>query len=552
MRILFVMSYPGFLRYFDSTVARLVENGHEIVISFDRPDVQAEGLVALEALGERVTVLPPLPRRVGTHGRVVRSHRGALDYVRYLDPAFASASGLRDRRRKALAYSPLFGFLGRFSALPRWQAQLLITFFLAVERSLDSEPAVDRALRDVAPDVVLVTPLVSAASPQTDVVKSARTLGVPCGLCVASWDHLTSKGMMRVVPDRVFLWNETQRREATSLHRVPDDRVVVTGAQPFDRWFGREPTLTRSDFCLKVGLSSSRPFLLFVGSTVGISRPDAEEQFVLEWIRRLAASEMLRDYGILIRPHPYNPGLWHESRLVDGDRIAVWPKNGANPVDEADRADYFDSLYHSAAVVGINTSAMIEAAIVGRPVLTIVSEAFQRTQTGTLHFRYLVSASEGFVESATDFSEHIRQLERVIADPGLVSPRTEAFVEAFVRPFGEEVESTPRLVEGIESLGRECVTPHGAPAHLAPLRGLVTAATIATAVTDVPRLARLIERSGLVAARRIDDYAALTAPRSNQAAHLLRRCSYWSKRGSRTVAAALRARSSPEARSLVS
>ena len=32
------------------------------------------------------------------------------------------------------------------------------------------------------------------------------------------------------------------------------------------------------------------------------------------------------------------------------------------------RADYFDSIYHCDGVVGVNTSAMVESGIIGRPV----------------------------------------------------------------------------------------------------------------------------------------------------------------------------------------
>jgi hypothetical protein len=66
----------------------------------------------------------------------------------------------------------------------------------------------------------------------------------------------------------------------------------------------------------------------------------------------------------------------------------VW---GSNPIDEVARADYFDSIFHSAAVVGLNTSAFIEAGIVGRPVLTIVVPEFVENQHGTVHFDYLVT-----------------------------------------------------------------------------------------------------------------------------------------------------------------
>ena len=69
----------------------------------------------------------------------------------------------------------------------------------------------------------------------------------------------------------------------------------------------------------------------------------------------------------------------------------VFPRGGDNPIDPANRADFFDSIYHSAAVVGINTSAMIEAAIIGRPVCSMLAEEFAGTQEGTIHFHHLLA-----------------------------------------------------------------------------------------------------------------------------------------------------------------
>ena len=94
---------------------------------------------------------------------------------------------------------------------------------------------------------MLVTPLVTDCSPQVDVVKSAQRIGVPAALCVASWDHLTTKGLIRVEPDLIAIWNEEQRAEAIEYHGASAERLLVTGAQPFDKWFERRPT-SREEF----------------------------------------------------------------------------------------------------------------------------------------------------------------------------------------------------------------------------------------------------------------------------------------------------------------
>ena len=80
------------------------------------------------------------------------------------------------------------------------------------------------------------------------------------------------------------------------------------------------------------------------------------------------------------------------------------------PVDDSSKADYFDSIHHSAAVVGVNTTAQIESAIVGRRVYTILAPEFRDTQEGTIHFHHLVRAGGGLVHVATDFADHLSQL----------------------------------------------------------------------------------------------------------------------------------------------
>jgi hypothetical protein len=103
-------------------------------------------------------------------------------------------------------------------------------------------------------------------------------------------------------------------------------------------------------------------------------------------------------------------------------------------------------------VVGVNTSAQIESAIVGRGVYTWLVPEFQATQDGTLHFHHLRDAGGGLVQVATSLDEHVGHLEAAAADPHGASERGRRFVEVFVRPHGADAAATPRLVEALEAL----------------------------------------------------------------------------------------------------
>lgn len=485
MKVLFCMQYPGYLRYYDTVVHGLAERGHQVELSWEAPKKQSEGRAALEGASELIHEQPQILRREDTWQPVVRHVRRVTDFVRYLDPAFRDAGYLRDRTGLALPIGTRW--LRRWSTLPRPLARGLLRGLLGVEQIIPSAPSFDRWLSKVAPDVVVLTPLVTDASRLTDIQKAARKLGIPVVMGVASWDHLTTKGMIRHMPDRVLLWNDVQRREAEQLHDVPSDLIEVTGAQPFDRWFGRVPSKDRRAFADRVGLRGDEPFVLFVGSTASISAPDAEVAFVRRWISALRDSgdRRLADAPVLVRPHPYNPGIWGQTDLSDLGDVAVWPRNGANIVDPDNRDDYFDSLSYASAVVGINTSAFIEASIAGRATLTIRAPEFSASQGGTMHFHYLRPENGGPLAVAESMDEHVRQLSEILADPSSTRARVERFVSEFVRPHGIDVPATPIVIDAIERVAeRGRIRARKPSVATKPVAAIVWAAGLALSIQD--------------------------------------------------------------------
>jgi hypothetical protein len=321
-----------------------------------------------------------------------------------------------------------------------------------LEAAIPTSGRIDRYIRRLRPDVVLVSPVVKVGSSQVDFLKSARRLGIPAATCVASWDNLTSKGLLRFVPERVFVWNEIQRQEAIELHGMPASRVVTTGAQLFDYWFEQRPRSSRGDFVRRIGLDLARPYVLYLGSSPFVTRrADQEVRFVTRWIETLRTSddERLRRVGIAIRPHPTDR-RWHEVDLGRFENVVIWPRRSARPATPEERADFFDSLTHSAAVVGINTTAMIEAGIVGKSVFTILDREF--AQESTLHFHYLLEENGGFLHVASSLAEHARQLARVLEDGDGQAGGRARFIESFVRPHGLERPATPILADEVEKL----------------------------------------------------------------------------------------------------
>ena len=112
-------------------------------------------------------------------------------------------------------------------------------------------------------------------------------------------------------------------------------------------------------------------------------------------------------------------------------------------MDERSKTDYFDSMYHAAAVVGLNTSAMIEAAIVGRPVHTVLLPEFSDNQEGTLHFHYLLDGPNALLRATRSLDDHAGDLADILEGRDPDPTRSARFVSAFVRPRGIDIPGRP-------------------------------------------------------------------------------------------------------------
>ena len=479
IRILFFLNNVSKVRHFDSVIELLAGRGHTIVLAAarqrNRPLTLPKSLslanrsLITRGLPGRIEVTPCPVRRVDRWQRAAPALRQARDYLRFLDPRYANAAKL-ERRSAEHVPDGWRRFVGDHPGLAR---QLAAPALALAEDAIPSERLFDLFIEYERPDVILVTPLVDFGSYQTDYVKSAHRVGVPVVFAPFSWDNLTNRGLIRVEPDRMLVWSDIQKREAVELHGVSPDRVIVTGAPRFDAFFAMRPSAPRATFCRDLGLDSGCPYVLYLCSSEFVAPREVE--LVTRWIAALRASAdpAVRTCGVLVRPHPAHVKQWKDVTLSAFANVALWHEKEAMNADQG----LYDSLHHSNAVVGLNTSAMIEAGILEKPVLSLVMEEFAGGQAETLHFHYLRAANGGLLEEAHTFDEHLGQLASALR-AAKTGDRIRKFVERFVRPRGIQTPVTPIMADEIERAARISKRPRRqAPWHYVA-RGAMQAALI--------------------------------------------------------------------------
>ena len=452
MKILFGALHHGYYRNLESVVEELANRGHEIFLGSERAAVFGGDGFADHLAASHPNITPgTIPTREPESLFLASKIRLGFDYLRYLEPMYNGSSGLRPRAQVRtptgivrLSRSPLMSFAPARRAVAR--------ALDAIDRAVPPSPAIEHFLDALRPDLVIITPLIGlVASSQLDLLRSAIARRLPTAVFVWSWDHLSSKAIIRDDIDGLFVWNDAQKREAMEMHGVPASRIIVTGAQCYDKWFGRTPSRSRAEFVRAAGLPDERPYLLWACSALLPGSPP-EPVVVKEWAARVrqSADPRVRDAAILIRPHPSRAAEWDGVDWRQFGNIAMF---GAPPIDDQAKADYFDSLYYSSAVVGITTSAFIEAAVLGRPVMTYYREDLKQEHEGSLHFQHLLDPKHGLLITAASLEVHEQQLAVMLAGPPPeISTRTSNFVRTFVRPNGLDTPATGIAVDALERL----------------------------------------------------------------------------------------------------
>jgi hypothetical protein len=381
-----------------------------------------------------------------------------VDYANYLRPQHPTPWEARRWRRKII-FKPISKALKRSKFANSLIGSNMVFFTLKrIERLIPPDPAILRWLEDNRPDVVVASPYILPGSAEIDYIQAAGELKIPTVAIVLSWDNLTTKGTFHRIPDAVLVWNDALRQEAVTIHGVPSENIYLTGAPVFDFWSEMKPTLSYEEFCSEAGLDPGLPYILYLCSSKYISGDETE--FVGQIGRTITQNKNQYNANILVRPHPLNTAIWENA----GNRmkeVTLWPHH-VSWVDtvEAKQA-YFNSIYHSRAVIGVNTSAFLEAALLDRPCLTFMSEHHRDRQSERGHFRHLLNAD--FLEVTRNQDELAAAVGRILSGRDSRKEQREKFVSDFIRPHGMQRKASEIMATAIESASAGEITAFSNP-----------------------------------------------------------------------------------------
>lgn len=382
--------------------------------------------------------------------RIVMPVRVLLSYRRFLN-AKDQSQYFKERVIKYLPYpfrlafaTPLLGVFLRKVLMSGFSFKLLSS----VEKIAGVDKKIFNQIKDLAPDVVIVTAGdMRYGSMDLDYIKAAQALKIPTVVSALSWDSLSSKALIQFKPDILLAWNEEHVSEAWEHHDIAPDKTRIIGSPMFDSWFSKlTPSTTKEEFCKKYGLDPTSQILLYLGSPSTITldeRPLIKE--LLDEFNR-SQDNRIRNIQIIMRPHPAHSKIYQE---MDIPGVKIVPKTGALPDLPESLQLFYDSLYHSVCAVGVNTSAMLEVVIAGKPVVALLRDEYKETQSEAQHFKVMKDSGALYLTKLEEFSK----LFGGFMDG--VDPKKDTrlnFVKKYIRPRGLGISAGESAVLEIEKL----------------------------------------------------------------------------------------------------
>lgn len=210
--------------------------------------------------------------------------------------------------------------------------------------------------------------------PEVHLLRAAKKRGVPSVGFINSWDKVTARCILRLLPNRCVVFNPIVAEELVRYDHVRAEDIFIGGMPQFD-YYVTGKTAPREEFFKRIGANADSRLIVYapVGKTYGNS-----DWAMIDFLYRLKKEGKFgKDVEILVRfpPNDFMDMAELEKRpwlLYDhpGYRFSN-VRGGDWDLDFKALAHLADTLHHMALLIGFASSIDIDAAVFDKPVVGI-------------------------------------------------------------------------------------------------------------------------------------------------------------------------------------
>ena len=259
------------------------------------------------------------------------------------------------------------------------------------------------------------------------ILREALRRGIPSVGFINSWDKLTARAILRLLPGRLAVFNDIVRHEAEELADMPAEKIFVGGMPHYDCYVTHQPS-RRESFCRALGADPSKRLVVYAPNGKYSAKADG---VMIDFLHSAIAGGAIRYAELLGRFQPNHvvDRAEIEKRpwlIYDIPGIRFSPERGIDwDMGPADTQRLIDTLTHAAVLICYTSSLSVDAAACGKPVINInfELEPIQKLSSSPIQYyhmtHYQKALSSGGIRVVSSPEELLAWINRYLENPGL-------------------------------------------------------------------------------------------------------------------------------------
>lgn len=283
------------------------------------------------------------------------------------------------------------------------------------------------------PDLVLLPDIVFPID--RIFMRAAKKKKYPVVGLVRSWDNLTSKGVVQILPDKMVVLNSTMKREAMKYVGMSAEKILISGSPQYDIYFNKKyPKVSKKEFFAQLGIPEGRRIILCAPFFNDYTK--SAIKIINTLTDAIGDGRLPKDVHLLVRFRP-NSAEIPEGKLNPSDHLTISKPcqlyfdnlGGLVTQDyeftQSDVDLLFNSLYFSDVTINTISTLSIDAAALDKPVINVRFDAEpscpkkHSIEQMVGHDHYEAIERSGGVSLANSMDQLLDQINEYIKSPSL-------------------------------------------------------------------------------------------------------------------------------------
>lgn len=148
------------------------------------------------------------------------------------------------------------------------------------------------------------------------ILAHAKRRGIPAVLMLRSWDNLSTKAFLFVIPDLLLVQNPVMVKEAIDWHDVPRETIRLVGSPPYDHYADPSWFLSREKVAQEIGIDPSKHWIGYFSGPLLTGILECEDKGEhIKMVQDAMRDGRIKDVEIVASIHPDNKSVFEANKV---------------------------------------------------------------------------------------------------------------------------------------------------------------------------------------------------------------------------------------------